>query len=150
MEVKFREFNAFDTWIWIRFETVPSIQERQYVEELLDSWFFIGKLGGFNAENMQIQDEGLELSYMDYNDDRADDSMMALMHNMGDVEFEGLWARCWFDLGTSDAIAIDVLANTFKQFAKDFVPVEELIIGGENEDWTVPQRPSETFIDRDA
>ena len=150
MEIRFREFNAFDTWIWLRFDTVPTLVERQYIEEVFDSWFFIGKLGGFNAENLQVQDEGLELSYMDYSDDRAEDSMMSLMHNMGEVEFEGLWARCWFDLGTSDALAIDVLINTFRQFAKDFVGVEELIVGGENEDWPVPQRPAETFVDRDA
>ena len=150
MEVRFREFNAFDLWIWLRFETVPTLVERQYIEEVFDSWFFMGKLGGFNAENLQVQDEGLELSYMEYSDDRAQDSMMSLMHNMGEVEFEGLWARCWFDLGTSDALALDILINTFRQFAKDFVAIEELVIGGDNEDWSVPQRPSDTFIDPDA
>lgn len=150
MDIRFREYNAFDLWIWLRFETVPSIAERNLVEEMFDSWFFIGKLGGFNAENLQIQDEGLDLSYMEYSDDRADNTLMALMHNMGDVEFEGIWARCWFDLGTSDAIALDILANMLKQFSKDFVVIEELIIGGENEDWLAPQRPTDTFVDVDA
>jgi hypothetical protein len=150
MNVQFREFNAFDVWIWLRFETVPSIAERNYVDEMFDSWFFIGKLGGFNAENLQIQDEGLDLSYMEYNDNRADDTLMALMHNMGEVEVEGVWARCWFDLGTSDAIALDILINMLRQFSKDFVVIEELIIGGENQDWPVPRRPTDTFVDVDA
>ena len=27
--------------------------------------------------------------------------------NMGQVEYEGNWARCWVDLGTSDGISLD-------------------------------------------
>lgn len=63
---------------------------------------------------------------------------MALMHNIGDLEYEGRWARCWFDLGTSDAIALDVLINALQQFTQDYVTIETLIIGGQNEDWPVP------------
>lgn len=113
------------------------------MDEILNSWFFLGKLGGFNAENLQVQETGLDISYLDYDDDVADDSMMALMHNMAEVEYRGTWARCWFDLGTSDAIALDVLINAFKQFSKDYVTIERLIIGGENPDWTVAgKRPT--------
>ncbi|HLO46921.1 MAG TPA: DUF3531 family protein [Kamptonema sp.] len=137
MEVQFREFDQFDLWIWLKFSTVPSNAEKQYVEEVLDSWFFLGKLGGFNAENLQVQDVGIDISHMDYDTDMADNSMMALMHNMGDVEYEGLWARCWLDLGTSDALAIDILINVFQQLSKELVTIEQLIIGGENEDWPV-------------
>ena len=102
MEVQFREFNPFDIWIWLEFNTVPSLAEKHYIEELFDSWFLLGKLGGFNAENLQVQEVGIEISYMEYTQDVASHSMMAVMHNMGDVEYEGLWGRCWFDLGTSD------------------------------------------------
>ncbi len=137
MEVRFREFNAFNLWIWIEFYTVPSEMEKQYVEEVLNSWFFLGKLGGFNAENLQVQDTGLDISYMEYDQDAADNSMLALMHNMGEVEYEGNWGRCWFDLGTSDAIALDVLINALRQFSQDYVSLNTLIIGGENEDWPV-------------
>jgi len=137
MEVQFREFDQFDLWIWLNFTTVPSNAEKQYVEEVLDSWFFLGKLGGFNAENLQVQDMGVDISYMDYDTDMADNSMMALMHNMGEVEYEGVWARCWLDLGTSDALALDILINTFQQLSKELVTIEQLIIGGENEDWPV-------------
>jgi hypothetical protein len=72
---------------------------------------------------------------MTYDEDIAEDSLLALMHNMGEVEYEGTWARCWFDLGTSDAIALDVLINALRQFSKDYVTLEQVIIGGENEDW---------------
>jgi hypothetical protein len=43
-------------------------------------------------------------------------------------------------LGTSDAIGLDVLINVFQQLSKEFVTVEELIIGGENADWPVDNR----------
>ena len=66
MEIQFREFNPFDLWIWLEFPTVPSKMEQQYVEEVLDSWFYLGKLGGFNAENLLVQDVGVEISYMEY------------------------------------------------------------------------------------
>lgn len=140
MQVTFREFNQFDLWIWLEFSTVPSRGEKQYVEEVFDSWFFLGKLGGFNAENLQVQDTGLELSHMDYDQDAAENSLMALMHNMGDFEYEGNWGRCWVDLGTSDAIAIDILINALKQLSKEFVTIEKLLVGGENEDWPIPER----------
>jgi hypothetical protein len=67
---------------------------------------------------------------------------MALMHNMGNFEYEGYWARCWFDLGTSDAIALDILLNALTQFSKDFVQLERVYIGGENEEWTTEDSES--------
>lgn len=144
MQIQFREFNPFDIWLWVQFATVPSDLEKQYVEEVFRSWFLLGKLGGFNAENLQVQDEGLDLSYMEYNDPMADDSLMALMHNMGEFEYEGIWARCWFDLGTSDAIALDVLINALKQLSREYINIELLCIGGENEDWPVEDTKTES------
>jgi len=147
MEVQFREFNPFDLWIWLEFPTVPSPAEKQYIEEVFDSWFLLGKLGGFNAENLQVQDTGLEISYMDYDLDTADDSLLSLMHNMSDLEYQGRWGRCWFDLGTSDAIALDVLINALKQLSKEYVPLEKLIIGGENKNWPVKERREASIYD---
>ncbi|HEY9827996.1 MAG TPA: DUF3531 family protein [Stenomitos sp.] len=141
MQVEFREFNPFDLWIWIEFATVPSEQEKLYLEHVFESWFYLGKLGGFNAENLQVQDGGLELSYLDYNTESSG-TLMSLMHNMGDFEYEGYWGRCWFDLGTSDAIALDILLNALIQFSKDFIALERICIGGENEDWPVASSDS--------
>ncbi len=135
MNISFREFDPFNVWIWVEFAIMPSEMEKQYLEEVFDSWFFLGKLGAFNAENLQVQDAGLEISYMDYDADVASDSMVALMHNMGDVEYEGTWARCWFDLGTSDAIGVDMLINALRQLSQDYVTLNQVIFGGENEDW---------------
>jgi Protein of unknown function (DUF3531) len=142
MLIQFREFNPFDIWIWFKFSTVPSRREKEFVEEAFSSWFYLGKLGAFNAENLQVQETGLELSYMTYNEDGYDKSLKALMHNMGEVEYEGEWGRCWFDLGTSDAIALDVLLNALMQLSEEYVILEELYIGGENPDWPVEDSES--------
>lgn len=150
MKVTFREFDPFDLWIWLEFSTVPSEIEKQYIEEIFNSWYLLGKLGGFNAESLQVQDVGLEVSYMDYDLEAAESCMMALMHNMGEFEYEGVWGRCWFDLGTSDAIALDVLINALIQFSKDFVIIERLIIGGENQDWKVGDRHREKFAENNG
>jgi hypothetical protein len=147
MKVEFRECDFFDLWIWLEFQTAPVELEQQYVEEVFSSWFLLGKLGGFNAENLQVQDAGLEISYIDYNQESASDSFMALMHNMSEVEYQGNWGRCWFDLGTTDAIALDVLINALEQLSKDYVTIERLIIGGENSDWKIPGGRRSAFID---
>lgn len=145
MEVQFREFNPFDLWIWLEFESVPSPMEQQYIEEVFDSWFYLGKLSAFNAENLQVQDAGIDISYMNYDSSLASEVMMAPMHNMADFQYEGIWGRCWFDLGTSDLIAIDVLINALTQLDKEFVPIRLLIIGGENEDWPVDPKERSPF-----
>ena len=137
MQIQFREINPFDVWIWLKFTTIPSGREKQYIEEVFNSWFYLGKLGAFNAENLQVQETGLEISYMNYDPEGYDKSLLALMHNMGELEYEGQWARCWFDMGTADAIALDILINALKQLNQEYVAIEELYIGGENEDWPV-------------
>ena len=145
MEIQFREFNPFDLWIWLEFETVPSPMEQQYIEELFNSWFFLGKLGGFNAENLQVQDAGIEISYMEYDRDMAESVFMSPMHNMGNFEYLGTWGRCWFDLGTSDLIAIDILINSLNQLSKEYVQIKKIIIGGQNEDWQVNSQNQSIF-----
>jgi hypothetical protein len=147
MEIQFRECDFFNLWIWVEFETVPSTMEQQYVEEIFNSWFFLGKLGGFNAENLQVQETGVELSYLDYDLEAANQTFISVMHNMSEVQFQGVWARCWFDLGTTDALALDVLLNTLGQFSKDYVAIQRVFIGGENEDWPIPQDSRPEFVD---
>ncbi len=95
---------------------------------------------------MQIQEEGLDISYMEYNQEMADNSFMAVMHNMADFQYLGSWSRCWFDLGTSDAIAIDILINSLRQINREYVPIKKIIIGGENEDWKVEESEKPSLI----
>lgn len=145
MEIRFREFDPFNCWIWMRFSNPPGQGERGYVETAFDSWFFLGKLGSFNAENLQVHEEGAEVSWMGYDNESAERSMPALMHNMGEMEYQGAWARCWMDLGTSDGFALDVLINALRQLDSDVVQIEELLIGGANDDWPVEEHPDSLF-----
>jgi Protein of unknown function (DUF3531) len=145
MEISLREFNPFNLWIWLEFDTTPSPMEKQYIEELFNAWFYMGKLGGFNAENLQVQETGVDISYMEYDTEAASNSLMALMHNMADFEYQGTWGRCWFDLGTSDPIALDVLINALMQLSAEYVTVKKLIIGGQNEDWPVEDKNPSLF-----
>jgi len=145
MEVRFREFDPFNCWIWLCFPHPPGQGERGYVETAFDSWFFLGKLGGFNAENLQAYQEGAELSWMAWDDEAAAAAMPALMHNMGPMEYQAEWARCWIDLGTSDAIALDVLINALGQLDRELVEISVLCIGGFNEDWPIEEQPEALF-----
>jgi hypothetical protein len=72
-------------------------------------------------------------------------AMPALMHNMGEMEYRNEWARCWLDLGTSDALALDVLINTLRQLDTDVVEIQEVLIGGVNDDWPVEDHPDNPF-----
>jgi len=147
MKVEFREFNPFDIWIWLEFETVPSAMEQQYLEEVFNSWFYLGKLGAFNAENLQVQETGIDISYMEYVQESDNPSFMSPMHNMGEFQYNGLWGRCWFDLGMSDLIAIDILINALQQISREYVGVQRIIFGGENEDWPTDDRRQDSFVE---
>ena len=145
MRVRFREVDPFNCWVWLRFSEIPSQGERNYVDGIFDSWYVLGRLGGFNAESLQVHEEGDELSWMSYETEEATGVMPALMHNMGQMEYQQDWARCWIDLGTSDGIALDVLINALRQLDSDVVQLEEVLIGGVNDDWPVEDHPDSVF-----
>ncbi|MEB3169778.1 MAG: DUF3531 family protein, partial [Synechococcaceae cyanobacterium] len=41
--------------------------------------------------------------------------------------------------------ALDVLINTLRQLDRDVVEIEELVIGGVNEDWPIEEAPEPLF-----
>ncbi|MCT0249548.1 DUF3531 family protein [Synechococcus sp. CS-205] len=145
MEIRFREVDPFNCWIWLRFPAPPGQGERGYIDTVFDSWFFLGKLGGFNAECLQVHEEGIDLSAMHYDVEAAEATHPALMHSMGELEYRDAWCRCWVDLGTSDGVALDVLINALRQLDNDVVEIEELLIGGVNDDWPVEEVPEALF-----
>lgn len=145
MEVRFRSIDPFNCWLWLRFEHPPGSGERGYLDTVFDSWFVLGKLGGFNAETLQAHEEGVDLGWMAYDNDEAETALPALMHNLGPLEYRDNWGRCWVDLGTSDALALDVLINVLRQLDNDLVRIEELVVGGVNEDWPVEDQPDRAF-----
>lgn len=115
------------------------------MEAVFDSWFVLGKLGGFNAENLQAHEAGAELSWTSYDHDDAERALPALMHNLTAFSYQAEWGRCWVDLGTSDAIALDVLINALSQLDRDVVEIVELVIGGQNEDWPLDDQEDSMF-----
>ncbi len=147
MEVQFREFDPFDCWFWLRFPHPPGQGERQYVEEVFNSWYYLGRLGAFNAENLQVHEEGADISWMAYDNDDADGSLQALMHNMSEMEYREDWGRIWLDLGTSDGVAVDMLLNALRCLSRDLVEISELRVGGMNEDWPAEASEDERFYE---
>ncbi|CAK6692608.1 DUF3531 family protein [Synechococcus sp. CCY9201] len=145
MEIRFREVDPFNCWIWMRFSHPLGHGERGYVETVFDSWFFLGKLGGFNAETLQLHEEAADLSWLVVDQEEAERALPALMHNMGPLELQGEWARCWVDMGTSDVFALDVLLNALRQLNNDVVEIEEVVVGGINEDWPIEEQPDSLF-----
>ena len=85
------------------------------------------------------------MSWMSYDNNEASQALPALMHNLGQLEYQGEWARCWVDLGTADSMAIDVLINALNQIDIDVVQLETLLIGGINDDWDVEEHPDAVF-----
>ena len=145
MEVRFREIDPFDLWIWIRFPNVPGQGEKNYIDGIFDSWYVIGRLGGFNAANLQLHEEGSDLSWMSYDNEGSRSNLPSLMHNLGQLEYQGEWGRCWVDLGTADPLALDILINSLKQIDIDVVEITEVLIGGVNQDWPVEDHPDSIF-----
>ncbi len=145
MEVQFREIDPFNCWIWLHFTDVPGEGEKNYIDGVFDSWYVLGRLGGFNSENLQSHQGGADLSWMVYDNEEAASVMPAVMHNLGHLEYQGNWGRCWVDLGTCDSIAIDVLINSFKQIDGDVVQLKQILIGGVNDDWPVEDHPDSIF-----
>ena len=81
MEIRFREFNPFNCWIWLRFSNTPGQGERGYIDTAFESWFFLGKLGGFNAENLQVHEQGADVNWMAYDGEGAERALPALMRS---------------------------------------------------------------------
>ena len=102
MNIIFREVDPFNCWIWIGFSESPTQDEKNYLDGVFDSWYVLGRLGGFNSENLQTHEEGSDLSWMSYDNDQKYISS-ALMHNLGIMEYQNLFGRCWVDFGTSDS-----------------------------------------------
>ncbi len=147
MQIEFRECDWNNLWIWFEFETIPSEKEKQYLEQVLDSWYTLGMLGGFNATSLPAQAAGVDLSYMDY--EPEPDQLPSLMHNMGTPEYEENWGRCWFELGTTDALSLDVLINAMITLSQEYLTLQRLIVGGENEDWPVQDMGGEAKFEFD-
>ncbi|WP_287130060.1 DUF3531 family protein [Candidatus Cyanaurora vandensis] len=129
MEIKILAADWSSFLIQLEFLRSPTAEEQQYVKQVFESWYSLGLLGGFNANFTPLQDAEMEdLDEVDYPTQM--DPLPSLMHNMGEVEFEETWGRCWFDLGTADALAVDVLLNSLQTLSREYVPLRQVVLGG--------------------
>ena len=60
MDVRFREVDPFNCWVWLRFADVPSQGERNYVDGIFDSWYVNGGHGGGKAVKRRTKGDGGE------------------------------------------------------------------------------------------
>ena len=138
--VTFREYNSFNLWIWVEAHNKIADMEKPLIEEVFKAWFVLGKLGGFNSNNLQVQDNFDSVSFMDYSMEQAHefstDTSTHVFHEMSEPEYKANWCRVWVDLGSSDEMCVDVLINSLIQFSREYFGLKQIIIGGENEDWT--------------
>nr|YP_002049455.1 hypothetical protein PCC_0835 [Paulinella chromatophora]ACB43245.1 hypothetical protein PCC_0835 [Paulinella chromatophora] len=137
MEVRFRDFNSFNCWIWMRCAQPVQDNEMNYINTLLDSWFMLGRMGAYNAENFQVHEQGYDLSWMNYDNEVSNESSSIVMNSMSQPEYNGKWIRYWVDFGDTDGIALDLLINAIRNLDDNIVEILELVIGGVNEDWEV-------------
>jgi hypothetical protein len=98
MRVTFREVNPWTVWIWAQVRSNLLEEERETLSEVLKAWFIVGKLGGYDTTNVQVQrqsDQLVSLAGMPYRvEDR--DPQACVMHAMSDPEFRDNWMRCWY------------------------------------------------------
>ena len=138
--VTFREYNSFNLWIWVEAHNTIAEMEKPLIEEVFKAWFVLGKLGGFNSNNMQVQENFDTVSFMDYSMEQAHefstDTSTHVFHEMSELEYRAKWCRVWVDLGSSDEVCIDVLINSLIQFSREYFGLKQIIIGGQNDDWT--------------
>lgn len=52
--ITFKEVDVFDLWVWLEFVVPPAQREKELLQSTLKSWFVVGKLGGFNCQNLQV------------------------------------------------------------------------------------------------
>lgn len=63
--VAFREVDPFDLTLWLELAAPLTATERDLLGSALKSWFVVGKLGGYNAANMQVYHGAAgDLSYL--------------------------------------------------------------------------------------
>ena len=52
--IAFRQINPFRLWVWIEFNQPPSAKDQELLESVVKAWFMLGKLGGYNSGNLQV------------------------------------------------------------------------------------------------
>ena len=111
--------------VWLELYRAPSEEDRELLSEVFQSWYMLGRLGGFNGMNMQVGAAAAafagatfnphpvalcnpfgvlqvfykgsdDTSYMTYDAEECESSLNAFIHEMSDLEAKGSWMRAWY------------------------------------------------------
>lgn len=137
--------------LWFEFAGTATDADTDLLDGVLTAWFLLGRLGAFNGANLQLS-EGDGLAARAYDGGRLPTAATAVMHECGDLETRGRWARVRVNLGTADELALDVLANALGTLARENTPtLERVVIGGAPaEGWEPPARETPGRGDKDG
>ncbi|CAK7323802.1 unnamed protein product [Dovyalis caffra] len=94
-KVSFRDFNPIDSYIWFEFYGSPSDQDVDLIGTVIQSWYLMGRLGGFNSSNLQLANSSMEYDPL-YDADKGFKVMPSSFHDISDVEFQDNWGRVVF------------------------------------------------------
>lgn len=167
--------DPFDCWLWFEAggggKDSSSSSSNNWTPEdadlldgVLTAWFMLGRLGGFNSENLQLS-QGRGVASRSYDTAPLATAATAVFHDFsprtdvaspslgnngnegeeeGAIEVQGRWARAWVNLGSADELALDILLNSLATLAAEEVPaLSRVIVGGELPWWPVPKVKSQ-------
>ncbi|CAI9117414.1 OLC1v1018806C2 [Oldenlandia corymbosa var. corymbosa] len=142
-KVSFRDFNPLDSHIWFELYGSPSDRDVDLLGSVIQSWYIMGRLGGFNSSNLQLANSSMQYDPL-YDAEKGFKVMPSSFHDMGDVEFQDNWGRFWVDLGTSDFFSIDVLLNCLTVLSSEYLGIQQVVFGGRKlGDWEEGMTSSE-------
>ena len=145
-KVAFRDIDPFDVWIWIELYTPPTGSHTEMLQEVLNSWFMLGRLGAYNSSNLQVlYSDGASRGFEYEISEEGEEPLSSTMHDMGELECQGPWVRFWVDMGTSDEMGFDILINALTTFSREHVGIRQIIFGGANDDWGIPAKEFPSF-----
>lgn len=150
-EITFHNVDPFDLWVWVELYSSPSSAEVEMVQEVINSWFMLGRLGAYNSSNLQVlySSTGVR-NDLEYDvGEAASSGLASTMHDIGSLEANGPWLRFWVDMGTSDELGLDILMNALITFSREHVGIRQVIVGGELTDWPLPERGSRPDVTMD-
>ena len=143
INVRFREIDNINLWLWIEMEHPPDKDEIEGLEEVIRSWFILGKLGAYDSFRLHAHNHSGPLQDLRYdsksnhNSQIQTNSSISLatshFHQLGDLQYKGCWCRIWVDIGNADNLCFDILINALRQFSHKFVGVKQCYIGGVND-----------------
>lgn len=135
MKVVLNKFDFSNSYIWFEFYHAPLEKDVSLICDTIRSWHIVGRLGGCNSLNMQLSQSPMD-KRPSYDATQGANVTPSTFYNIGDLEIQDNLARIWVDIGTSEALLLDILVNALTQISSDYVGIKQVIFGGsEFENW---------------